>query len=375
VHDTGDFDIPLVGAGVWIMFEQGNPDYPIWIGTWPAIPTKELEANTINSWNLPGEPVSMGTWMQPAGSTTPKETQDQLDPQVRVLAKTPKGATIVAIDTDEAETLMIIDRSGQMLEMYSPVTTGSNAGNAAQRGLKTSRANTSLDPSIYNKDQKAYIRIIDSSYQTNESGQRVWSGQFVKLSAEAEKELVRLHGACGHDILLDSSSGQQQIVIKDNKGSFIWLDNDGSIRLKAKNGQKVTIEGNVEFDVTGNHVIKVAGTFEVDCNEFVVKSNNAALNGKSAINIRAAQTTVSGTSNVSVVSNGAAEVSAKGSLDIKAGGSLTESASGMHTTKASHISHTAGSASPASAIEPEQPQNPTDPAGSVTIPDETYPIG
>lgn len=28
----GVFMIPQVGAGVWIEFEQGDPDYPIWVG-------------------------------------------------------------------------------------------------------------------------------------------------------------------------------------------------------------------------------------------------------------------------------------------------------------------------------------------------------
>lgn len=28
----GMFTVPPIGAGVWIEFEQGNPDYPIWTG-------------------------------------------------------------------------------------------------------------------------------------------------------------------------------------------------------------------------------------------------------------------------------------------------------------------------------------------------------
>ncbi len=31
---TGFFAIPTVGAGVWIEFEHGDPDYPIWSGCW-----------------------------------------------------------------------------------------------------------------------------------------------------------------------------------------------------------------------------------------------------------------------------------------------------------------------------------------------------
>lgn len=29
---TGFFAVPIVGAGVWIEFEHGDPDYPIWSG-------------------------------------------------------------------------------------------------------------------------------------------------------------------------------------------------------------------------------------------------------------------------------------------------------------------------------------------------------
>lgn len=31
---TGFFAVPKVGAGVWIEFEQGDPDRPIWAGCW-----------------------------------------------------------------------------------------------------------------------------------------------------------------------------------------------------------------------------------------------------------------------------------------------------------------------------------------------------
>jgi uncharacterized protein involved in type VI secretion and phage assembly len=31
---TGFFSIPSVDAGVWIEFEHGDPDYPVWVGCW-----------------------------------------------------------------------------------------------------------------------------------------------------------------------------------------------------------------------------------------------------------------------------------------------------------------------------------------------------
>jgi uncharacterized protein involved in type VI secretion and phage assembly len=33
-NGMGFFALPDTGAGVWIEFEHGDPDYPIWAGTW-----------------------------------------------------------------------------------------------------------------------------------------------------------------------------------------------------------------------------------------------------------------------------------------------------------------------------------------------------
>lgn len=30
--NSGLFTVPMMGAGVWIEFERGDPDYPIWVG-------------------------------------------------------------------------------------------------------------------------------------------------------------------------------------------------------------------------------------------------------------------------------------------------------------------------------------------------------
>jgi hypothetical protein len=41
--NTGVFTVPAIGAGVWVEFEQGNPDHPIWVGGFWGI-TAEVPA-------------------------------------------------------------------------------------------------------------------------------------------------------------------------------------------------------------------------------------------------------------------------------------------------------------------------------------------
>jgi uncharacterized protein involved in type VI secretion and phage assembly len=63
---VGLFLIPPVGANVWIEFEHGNPDYPIWSGCFwaqgqlpatPAVPTTKVlktDVGTLTIDDLPG---------------------------------------------------------------------------------------------------------------------------------------------------------------------------------------------------------------------------------------------------------------------------------------------------------------------------------
>jgi hypothetical protein len=76
----GVFMVPQLGAGVWVEFEQGNPDYPIWVGGFwgsaaevpalalvpPAIPpgqnivVQTTAQNTLVLSDSPPTPVSGG---------------------------------------------------------------------------------------------------------------------------------------------------------------------------------------------------------------------------------------------------------------------------------------------------------------------------
>jgi uncharacterized protein involved in type VI secretion and phage assembly len=38
--NAGMFTVPAPGTGVWVEFEQGDPDYPIWVGTYWGTPSE-----------------------------------------------------------------------------------------------------------------------------------------------------------------------------------------------------------------------------------------------------------------------------------------------------------------------------------------------
>lgn len=48
--NMGFFSVPIPGSGVWVEFEQGDPDYPIWVGCyWGTVAELPVLANTAPS--------------------------------------------------------------------------------------------------------------------------------------------------------------------------------------------------------------------------------------------------------------------------------------------------------------------------------------
>ena len=79
---TGNIAVPPIGAGVWVEFEQGDPDYPIWTGCYhstraevpamaqlvpPPIPAMTMQTplqNTIQLSDAPPTPLSGGIMLR-----------------------------------------------------------------------------------------------------------------------------------------------------------------------------------------------------------------------------------------------------------------------------------------------------------------------
>lgn len=86
----GFFAIPNVGAGVWLEFEHGDPDYPIWTGCW---------------WGSAAE-------MPPTLLTPPP-------PSSKVMIKTESGHTVLIDDTPGIGGITLETAEGQKVSLSS----------------------------------------------------------------------------------------------------------------------------------------------------------------------------------------------------------------------------------------------------------------
>lgn len=107
--NSGLFTVPLIGAGVWIEFERGDPDYPIWVGGyWGSAAEVPLLAHAVP----PGVP---GMTLQ-----TPLKNglviSDVPGPTGGILIQTATGAMISVSDVG----IVISNGKGAVINMTGP---------------------------------------------------------------------------------------------------------------------------------------------------------------------------------------------------------------------------------------------------------------
>jgi uncharacterized protein involved in type VI secretion and phage assembly len=111
----GTYFVPQIGAGVWIEFEQGDPDYPIWVGGfWGSV--AEVPALA-----LAGNPVSPSIVLQ-SGLQNSLIISDLPGPTGGIMLKSTTGATLIVNDTG----IYIQNGKGASIIMVGPSVTINN---------------------------------------------------------------------------------------------------------------------------------------------------------------------------------------------------------------------------------------------------------
>ncbi|MDN3556269.1 phage baseplate assembly protein V [Halomonas maura] len=112
---NGMMALPVVGSGVWVEFEQGNPDHPIWVGCfWGS--AAEVPALALAT--PPGMPaITLQTPLQ-NGMTI----SDLPGPSGGIMLKSATGASLIVNDTG----IYIQNGKGAMITLVGPTVTINN---------------------------------------------------------------------------------------------------------------------------------------------------------------------------------------------------------------------------------------------------------
>ncbi|OOG44524.1 baseplate assembly protein [Rhodanobacter sp. C06] len=112
---SGVYVVPQVGAGVWVEFEQGDPDYPIWSGGfWGS-------AAEVPALALAGNPVSPSLVLQ-SGLQNGITISDVPGPTGGILIKSATGAMILVNDVG----ITISNGKGATVVLAGPTVTINN---------------------------------------------------------------------------------------------------------------------------------------------------------------------------------------------------------------------------------------------------------
>lgn len=109
---AGFYAVPDIGSGVWVEFEQGDPDYPIWVGCYWAT------AADVPALALAAPPDLQQVVIQTIGENT-LLLSDVPGPTGGILLKSASGALISITDTG----ITISNGQGASIVMTGPAVT------------------------------------------------------------------------------------------------------------------------------------------------------------------------------------------------------------------------------------------------------------
>lgn len=307
------FNVPQVGDQVWILFIQGNIEYPVYMGWCPSIPSSpQVRARVLQKGALSYQPscptvpistpssivndqknfVAQSTGVdistlssdpstvsesayraaaqipESAGNLesyiTPPDTEVQPecrtrsspDPVVHQIFKSKYGHSVFYSDDPGCEYLKIIDRLGQEIHFDCPVTFENNIHNRNSRGTGEAELGTQI-PQQKVVNQTARIQITDNL------------GQLIEMYASEEGGVhnseVHLVGQDSHFIRIVSGRyGFQRVESQTKSGHQLLLSDDGNeCKFYHKSGSIVHLRSNGDVFIensSGNHQVLMDST-------------------------------------------------------------------------------------------------------------------
>jgi hypothetical protein len=116
----GTFMLPQIGSGVWIEFEQGNPDYPIWTGGYWGIaaelPLAALAGNPAAPSLIFQSTLQNAVMISDLPPTPPPPVMPPVPTTGGIILRSTTGASIVVNDAG----IFISNGKGAVISMMGP---------------------------------------------------------------------------------------------------------------------------------------------------------------------------------------------------------------------------------------------------------------
>lgn len=116
----GTFMMPQIGSGVWIEFEQGNPDYPIWTGGYwglaAELPLAALAGNPVSPSLILQSALQNSVIISDLPPTPPPPVMPPVPTTGGIILRSTTGASIVVNDAG----IFISNGKGAIISMMGP---------------------------------------------------------------------------------------------------------------------------------------------------------------------------------------------------------------------------------------------------------------
>jgi uncharacterized protein involved in type VI secretion and phage assembly len=169
--------IPEIDAGVWVEFEEGDPEFPIWVGTFWSKPGGESEVPKPNSAD---------------GS----EEGSVQDPPTRKIIKSTKGHTIQFEDADGDEMVTIVEAANNHVITMDKdgikITDGTNGHEVVldKDGIKTTDGANGHEVVLANSGITVTDGVNNNEIAMEGSGVTIKSGANINIGDGAAEPLV-----------------------------------------------------------------------------------------------------------------------------------------------------------------------------------------
>jgi len=117
---SGVFVVPAIGSGVWVQFENGDPDYPVWTGGWwglaAEVPLAALAGNPADPNIVIQSLLQQAIIVSDMPPSIPPPVMQPTPPTGGIILRSTTGASIVVNDAG----IFISNGKGATIELLGP---------------------------------------------------------------------------------------------------------------------------------------------------------------------------------------------------------------------------------------------------------------